>query len=971
MCSRLVGRDSELAELDAALADAEGGSPALVFVAGESGVGKTRLLVEFAARARARGARVEAGDCVELGGEELPYAPLVAVLRGLARQDDPVFERLSPAARAQLGALLPELLRDARAPAPETAQARVFEALLTLLDLLAREQVLVLVIEDLHWADHSTRAFLTFLARSLWTERILLVATFRPDELHRRHPLRPVLAALEQEDRSRRITLAPFTERELAVQLDDIVGVTDDPELVARVFRRSEGNPLFTEELLAAGLDGRGALPATLRDALMVRVERLGEQAQELLRVLAAGRRVTHDVLADASGLEPAAVRAAVREAAEAHLVEADETGRYRFRHALLREVIADDLLPGEHAELHLALARALEPHVAERPGDVELSASLAHHYLAAGDQPAALVAAVRAASAADAVRAYAEAAGLLERALEIWDRVPDAPALVGATRADLLLRFGTDLTADGDHERAQAAFERALGDLGPGADAHAVARIIERLTQAQWRMGRADDAVASITRGLALLPDDESPERARLTAHLAKDHMIAGRFSSAVPVGREALDLARRAGDAEAEAAALMALGVSLIETGDLGEGRDRLWEAIGLATTPSAAVAAYVNLADALHVDGRSEEALDVALEGLERLPASERADTWLETTTTEIEWALGAWERARERATGLGRHDTGPAGLFVSFVRAEIALADGDADTATALLDRGAATAAELRQPRFVGWYGTLRARVARRAGDAPAARGALDHALTAIGPTAEDRPPIAELAQTGVEVEADAAQRARDVGDEEGERLATGRAEAHVAQARRCADPPRPVEVARLATAEAEFGRARGAPDPEAFAAAADRWRAVGRPYHAALAEFGRAEALAGAGDRDGAQTALDEVLRACGALGAPWLEEQARGLAARARLSARGPVEQADVEPEPEDPFGLTPRERQVLELLARGATNREIGDALFMAEKTASVHVSRILAKLDVRTRTQAAAVAHRAGLVA
>ena len=193
--------------------------------------------------------------------------------------------------------------------------------------------------------------------------------------------------------------------------------------------------------------------------------------------------------------------------------------------------------------------------------------------------------------------------------------------------------------------------------------------------------------------------------------------------------------------------------------------------------------------------------------------------------------------------------------------------------------------------------------------------------------------------------------------------------------YLTRSQACADPPRPVEVARLATAEAELSRARGAPDPGAFAAAAAAWSAALRPYPAALAELARAEALAAAGDRDGAQAALDDVLGTARRLGAPWLSGQAEGLARRARLTVAGAEPVAAEEPGEDvgadDPFGLTPRERQVLELLSRGATNREIGAELFMAEKTASVHVSRILSKLGVRTRTEAAAVAHRLGLAA
>src|SRR3954447_10282756 len=246
--ARVVGREAELAELEAVLADASAGGPTIAFLAGESGVGKTRLLSRFARRARAGDppARVMGGDGVELGEGELPYAPIVAALRPLARAGDPVLDALSPAARDALGHLLPGLAGGRTRSAPdESAQARVFEGLLELFDELGREEGLLLTIEDLHWADKSTRAFLVYLASSLCGERVLVVATYRPDELHRRHPLRPLLAELERDARARRVELHPLTRAELGEQLTDILGEAPPDELIDRLFARSEGNPLF------------------------------------------------------------------------------------------------------------------------------------------------------------------------------------------------------------------------------------------------------------------------------------------------------------------------------------------------------------------------------------------------------------------------------------------------------------------------------------------------------------------------------------------------------------------------------------------------------------------------------------------------------------------------------------------------------------------------------------------------------
>ena len=281
---------------------------------------------------------------------------------------------------------------------------------------------MALVLEDMHWADSSTRMFVSFLARSLRSERVLLVLTFRTDELHRRHPLRALLAELDRLGRARRIDVEPFDRAELTEALADILGDAPAEELVARLYERSEGNPLFTEELLAAGLDGRGAAPASLRDAFLLRVERLSADAQRAARAIAAGRQLDQATIAEVTGLDGAALTAALREAVDEQvLVSADDKG-LAFRHALLREAVADDLLPGERGSLHLALARAFErTWAAEARDAIDRAGAIAFHYAAAGDQPAALRASTEAALVATRVHAYAEVAELEVIARSSW----------------------------------------------------------------------------------------------------------------------------------------------------------------------------------------------------------------------------------------------------------------------------------------------------------------------------------------------------------------------------------------------------------------------------------------------------------------------------------------------------------------------------------------------------------------------
>jgi DNA-binding CsgD family transcriptional regulator len=288
------------------------------------------------------------------------------------------------------------------------------------------------------------------------------------------------------------------------------------------------------------------------------------------------------------------------------------------------------------------------------------------------------------------------------------------------------------------------------------------------------------------------------------------------------------------------------------------------------------------------------------------------------------------------------------------------------------------------AESTEVQFLGAYGWQRAELERRDGEIDTARAVVDETLDRIEFCSDDMARIAAVAATGVRVEGDAAQLARDRQDGEAERAALRRANAMLERVRLAAQSGGPVERAELAGAEAEHARARGEAisgaspragrpgpaDSAPWAAAADAWLKLGRPYPATYARLRETEVLAAAGDRTAAAEVATGALQEARRLSSAWLVEELESLAARARLRLEGESVPASGDgAEAELPFGLTARELQVLALVAGGATNREIGNELHMAEKTASVHVSRILAKLDVRSRTEAAAVAHRHGL--
>src|SRR5215208_729330 len=533
---RFVGRSAQLAELEAALREAAEARPSLALVGGESGVGKSRLVDELIRHAREAGGRVLTGDCVELGEDELPYAPLLTALRPLVRDGDPALDALAPSLRAALDAILPGLGEESTSG--EATQSRVFEALLTLLDGLAQDAPALLVIEDLHWADSSTRSFTGFLARSVCTERLLVVGTYRSDELHRRHPLRPLLAELASDSYMRLIELPRFSPEELGEQLEGIVGDRPDAELVQRVYSRSEGNALYAEEILAAGLDGRGSLPPTLRDALMLRVERLSPRAQDLIRWLACQPAADHALVAAVAGLEQAELRDALREAVATQIVVTVREESYGFRHALLREVVYDDLLPGERTEMHAALAGALDERIETGERGAHITAQAAHHWAAAGDQPRALAAAVRAAIAAARVNAFGEAQSLFERALALLDPGDPTPE-----RATLLSELAKKRMLQARFSESEKAAEEAIAVARAVGDRGAEARALNALGTAIGGEGDAEAGVKLLRESLAIAREMDLPmEQGGALINISEILHHSGRSDEALAVAREGL---------------------------------------------------------------------------------------------------------------------------------------------------------------------------------------------------------------------------------------------------------------------------------------------------------------------------------------------------------------------------------------------------------------------------------------------
>jgi tetratricopeptide (TPR) repeat protein len=668
-----VGRVEELHVLEAALGRATNSEPAVVLVGGEAGVGKTRLVAELTARCAADGTRVLTGGCVPVGDGALPYAPIVEGLRAL------VGDLGASAVRGLVGPSWPELARllpalgepQAGGGTPDqAAQARLFELLLGMLARLSQQMPVTLVVEDLHWADRSTRDLLAFLARNLRRERLLVVVSYRSDEPGTDW-LGPHLAILDRSGPAQRVELPRLDRAETMAQLVGILGAAPPAELVDAVFARSEGNPLFTEELLGAIRAGSGELPPTLRDLLHGRVQALPELARQVLAVVAvAGQRVSHHLLAAVAGLEDQPLVHSLRAAVADQLlvIRPDQDG-YELRHALLAEVIQADLMPGERARLHAAYARVLieRPELADASPAVA-AAEVAVHWDAAGDWAQALPARVTAGLAAERARALAEADDHYQRALTLWERVPEPGQPGGLDWVGLLARAAETAAFVAAPDRAIALVEQALDAVDRTVEPARAAVLLAQLGPYREKAGREADALAAFEEAERLLKGaPPSAERARVLAGHARTLAATWHTSQAVSCCDEAIAVARAVGARAEESHALSTLGACLDDLGELDRAivlhrqARRIAEQVGVA---EAIVRTYTNLSHVLEQVGQIHDAIDDAREGYQRahqLGLERATGSYVASNLAALLLSTGQWEECARLTAALVEVDS----------------------------------------------------------------------------------------------------------------------------------------------------------------------------------------------------------------------------------------------------------------------------------------------------------------------
>ncbi|WP_210583960.1 helix-turn-helix transcriptional regulator [Streptomyces sp. GESEQ-35] len=965
--SPIVGREDELARLSGVLERARAGEARAVLIAGDAGVGKTRVLDEVSGRAAAAGMTVLTGHCVDLGDVGLPYLPFTEVLGVLAAD-----ERFAPVLAAH-----PAVDRLLGAGSHDGGRVRLFEGVAGLLADLADIAPLLFVLEDLHWADQSSRDLLRFLlsrgilqrpAGGAPTHRLAMFASYRADDLHRRHPLRPLLAELVRLPAVERLELRPMADPDVARLVRGLRARPVPDTTVRRIVERAEGNAFYAEELLAATDAEAGGVPSGLADVLLIRVEQLSDTAQQVLRTAAvAGRRVEHDLLRDAVGLPEDELESALREAVERQLLVSGGGDTYSFRHALAREAVYADLLPGERARLHGSFARLLSG----RGHRAETAAERAHHYRASHDLTEALAATLEAADHAHRLGAPAEELRHLEAALDVWSSVdPTArPSGEGIDRVTLTLRASAAAAHAGESHRAVSLTRSALAGIGQDADSELAARVRYTLAGNLISVDSLTAAFAYSSEALALIPAEPA---SRTWVWAAATHVMAarqvGETEVAIRVARQALRTAEQLQVTDAQADLLISLAT--LEGGGrrTPQGRERLKEARELARSSGNApveMRALFNLAMGCFESGDLEECLPWLAEGLER---ARRAGLLSSPYPLEMRYlqllvlyTLGRWDECLSAAASdaevlpaAGGYTAGPA-LYVALARGDVKAAD----RARALLEGP------------FDWMATLVAGIVLT--DAAALLGDQDEAVeqmrSTVAALTDDAgtPPDAtvRLAALALSAVADSAVALRRTGDEAGAHRLAETAVELVELARNVAGhgddgiPQGPEGQAWLARAEAEWMRAVSGSDAEAWGKAVAAFD-FGDPYERARCRLRYAEALLAADRREEAAVEAGAAREMAVELRATPLLERADALIRRGRLSDTGS----------HSPSLLTAREQDVLRLLALGRSNRQIGEELFITGKTASVHVSNILGKLSAASRTEAVAIAYRRGLI-
>lgn len=989
--SRFVGREQELDVLLAAHTRALTGRPQVAILSGEAGAGKSRLCAEIPLRLpQASETRVLYGACLDLSGGGIPFAPFAEALRVLPMEPDwqAVRMHLGPTLagleRVAPGLLLADdaVVAGVAQPDPELRGDRLFELVSGALQRIAQQRPLVLLLEDLHWADQSTLDLLVFLVANARSGRLLVVVTFRSDELGPTHPLRRVVAELSRR-RVDWVELDGFSAREVALIVEQTLGYPPEPQTADRLLTRSDGNPYFLEELVAAGaLDSDEHVPRVLHQVVLARVRDVSGDARNVLsRMAVLGRSARHELLAAICSLPPGRLNGALRELVDAGVVLVDrQRAEYRYRHWLTQHAVYSELLPGERTEGHAAAARALSVPGVIVSMRLGVAVESAHHWMRAGRPREAFSAAVWAGIQASTVQAYPEArrqfeiARNLSRALDdLADLVPDGDWVEVLMRASEAERWAGEIGVAIALLKETAARPEVL------RDPERAGLVQGELAKCLWDAGEGSASLAAWRTAARLLSKaGSSAAHARALAAEAGNLMLLSRYKESLPRARQAVAAARTAGIAAVESHALSTLGVDLSMLGELSSGETALRDALLLAEQTGSfdgRCRCRTNLTSVLEVAGRLEEAAEVGIVGFQEARSLAAEVNGAGAMVGNAAWALfrlGRWDQAERLCDEVLDRLTGPMYVQMALTAVSLSLARGDIARATQGLRRALKIVRGISDPQVLGPIRVVEAEVALCGGDSDSAEEAVRAGSAAVR-ASEDQQFVIRLAALGLRALGDhanrliGARRAQDVTD------LGGRADSYLTAAMQAADQ---LTASGAAVAEAPVDlweavaeRTRlTAPEPAAWEKVVHGWRRLGQPYRLAYALFRLAESFVDLRRPTSAAEPAREAYALCVGLGEQPLRRDLELLArlSQLKLSVSGPAEPV---PPRLQQLGLTNREQQVLHELALGCSNRHIARRLFISEKTASVHVSNILAKLGVASRTQAAALTHRMNL--
>ncbi|MGH9134991.1 MAG: ATP-binding protein, partial [Ilumatobacteraceae bacterium] len=589
-----LGRSAELGVFERAIVDARNGLPSVVLVGGDAGIGKSTLLSQAAGRS---GVALHLGRSTHIGGDTIPLAPLADLLRRVRRTRpemltdvpglDPLHQWLAPGTAASDLSNVP--------------QGGVFVAVLELLAHLAANDAVLVGLEDLHWADTVTWDLFEYLARNLIDERVVLVGTYRANEVGVRRSQRRRLAELSRLPAAHRIHLEGLDRDEIAARITSLIGSPASHTLVDQVATRGQGNPFFTRELVAAHVAGE-SIPMVLSDLISAEITGLHDDARLVLGAVAAvGRETSHDLLAAIVALTDHDVEVALRTVIDAQLLVVDNDA-YRFRHPLLGEVVYADLLPPQRSRLHSRIAETLREQSADVLTRVDRAGELAFHLDRAGDTEGAFMALLAAADAAEMV-APGAAFVHLERAFELWDAAGGRAAT--ANRGDRLWQAAEIATSTVGNARA-VELARAAFEIGPHPRGAAWGH--ERLGRYLWSSGQLEASRAEFELAAELLSDDDGADAALVFAGLGQAALMSGDYTTAERWSAKVFELVPTPDDNPAAwVMARRVLGFALSNQGDPDAAVDLCRQAVAAAGSAQGRALATLYLSVTLVDAGR----------------------------------------------------------------------------------------------------------------------------------------------------------------------------------------------------------------------------------------------------------------------------------------------------------------------------------------------------------------------------